>query len=411
MPLDKIKSVEHRLNSPYAAFATPDSSLHKVRRAALNPFFSTRRVQGHENLIKSKVDDVCHTLIDQYAGKRRVLTVNDLFGCLMADVVMEIAFGHSYNLIASQDFVHPFNTVTAKIVGMSHYFTHLPWLNTLANSLPESVLISWSGSFRPILVFRKEIAAEIRQILARNPGKEKTPMREDTLFAHLLNSGLPPHELTEARLHHEALAVVGAGIETTRWSITVAFYHILSNPSIHQRLSRELKTAIPDPTSIPSWAELSRLPYLSACVEEALRLSYGVVQRSPRVSPHQPLQYKSYLIPPGTAVSNDTYHMHHNETVFPDSHTYDPSRWLNNPKGPDSTKQLSRYMVTFGRGTRMCLGMQLAYAEIFISLATLMRRFEWELADGVESGDVEFVRDFVTPAPRDGSRGVRVFVK
>ena len=143
-----------------------------------------------------------------------------------------------------------------------------------------------------------------------------------------------------------------------------------------------------------------------------LRLSYGVVQRSPRVSPKRPVQYKSYTIPPGTAIGSDTYHMHHNERVFPDSHTYDPTRWLDNPKGPDGTKYLTRYMVAFGRGTRSCLGMQLAYAEIFITLATLMRRFEsWELCEGVEKGDVTFARDYITPVPRDGSKGVRVLVK
>ncbi len=59
----------------------------------------------------------------------------------------------------------------------------------------------------------------------------------------------------------------------------------------------------------------------------------------------------------------------------------------------------------------MCLGMQLAYAEIFLALATLMRRFEWRLAEGVEIADVQAKRDYITPVPRDGSRGVRVFVQ
>lgn len=103
--------------------------------------------------------------------------------------------------------------------------------------------------------------------------------------------------------------------------------------------------------------------------------------------------------------------MHHNERIFPRSHTYDPTRWLNNPKAPHSEKLLSRYMVAFSRGSRMCLGMQLAYAEIFLALATLMRRFEWRLAEGVEIADVQAKRDYITPVPRDGSRGVRVFVQ
>lgn len=144
----------------------------------------------------------------------------------------------------------------------------------------------------------------------------------------------------------------------------------------------------------------------------ALRLSYGAIQRSPRIAPSSPpFHYRNQLIPPGTHISSDTYHMHHNETIFPHSHTYDPTRWLNNPKAPCGIKPLSRYMVAFSKGNRMCLGMPLAYAEIYIVLATLMRRFECRLAEGVEVGDVQAKRDYVTPVPRDGSKGVRVLVE
>ena len=154
-PLDKPRSIEHRLNAPHSAFSTADSSLHRLRRTALNPFLSTRRVYEHESLIKSKVNQVCAILTDEYAGKGKVLTLNDLFGCLMADLVMEVAFGDSYNLIATKDFVHPFTMTTAKAVGMAHYFTHVPWLLTLTNWLPEELLMSWFGGFRPIILLRQ----------------------------------------------------------------------------------------------------------------------------------------------------------------------------------------------------------------------------------------------------------------
>lgn len=102
--------------------------------------------------------------------------------------------------------------------------------------------------------------------------------------------------------------------------------------------------------------------------------------------------------------------MHHNETVFPDSYTYRPERWLNNPKGPDGVKKLSRYMVAFGRGNRVCLGMPMAYCEIYLTLASLFRRFEMELHE-TGRADVDCKHDFVTPKARLDSLGVRVMVK
>lgn len=75
----------------------------------------------------------------------------------------------------------------------------------------------------------------------------------------------------------------------------------------------------------------------------------------------------------------DFLHVHYNERIFPDSTTYTPERWLGDPKGPDGVKQLSQYMVAFGRGARMCLGMQMAYCELYLVVESLKRKFEFEL--------------------------------
>ena len=276
---------------------------------------------------------------------------------------------------------------------------------------------------------------QIREILG-GQNKEAKLAAHGTVFAELLNSKLPSHELSQKRLQNEAVSVIGAGFETTRWALAVSSYHILANPSIYKRLRQELHEAIPNANEIPSCATLQNLPILSACIEEgtqkisklrfhppgikkpavsadsssstALRVGYGIVQRSPRSSP-EPFIYESYTIPPGYHFSSDAFHMHHHEEIFPDSYAYKPERWLGNPKGPDGVKSLSRYMVAFGRGSRMCLGMAMAYAEIYITLATLMRRFEFSL---YETGreNVEFWRDFLTPQPKPGSPGVRVLV-
>ena len=109
--------------------------------------------------------------------------------------------------------------------------------------------------------------AQIRNLLSSS-NQEQQKESQDTVFAELMNSKLPPHELSQHRLQNEAVSVIGAGFETTRWALTVQSYFILANPDIHQRLSQELREVIPDPDFIPSWSELQKLPYLSACIEE-----------------------------------------------------------------------------------------------------------------------------------------------
>ena len=74
--------------------------------------------------------------------------------------------------------------------------------------------------------------------------------------------------------------------------------------------------------------------------------------------------------------------------------------------------------MPFSRGTRMCLGHNLAWAELYIVLATVVRRCgDQERGGGMllwETGPecVDLCREFMVPvtAKEVGGRGVRVLV-
>jgi cytochrome P450 len=62
----------------------------------------------------------------------------------------------------------------------------------------------------------------------------------------MLHSDLPPHEKTPERLFQEAQVIVGGGILTTSWALTIAGFHIADKPHVFQKLRAELLQAIPD---------------------------------------------------------------------------------------------------------------------------------------------------------------------
>ena len=105
----------------------------------------------------------------------------------------------------------------------------------------------------------------------------------------------------------------------------------------------------------------------------------------------------------------DIWAVSHDENVFPDSFTFKPERWEGSPRAPDG-KHLSRYQVSFGRGTRACVGTQLGYAEIYLAIATLIRRFEFEPVE-FDIKDVQLHRDRFAVRPPLSSKGVRALVK
>lgn len=102
----------------------------------------------------------------------------------------------------------------------------------------------------------------------------------------------------------------------------------------------------------------------------------------------------------------DPVHMHHNEEVFPDSYSFKPERWLGDPA---AMKKLQRYNIAFSRGTRQCIGMNLAWAEMYLLLSTVFRRFEMEMWE-TDKSCVELKADFFLPRMKN-TEGVKVLIK
>ena len=88
--------------------------------------------------------------------------------------------------------------------------------------------------------------------------------------------------------------------------------------------------------------------------------------------------------------------MYHSN-VFLDSQTISPDRWLNKPVAENNRQNpLLRYLVPFSKGTRVCIGLNLAWVELYIGLATVFRRVDFELFEtGKEA--VEMAREFFVP--------------
>jgi len=121
------------------------------------------------------------------------------------------------------------------------------------------------------------------------------------------------------------------------------------------------------------------------------------------------MQYKNWTIPVGTAVGISAYYILHDPILFPSPSIFKPERWLD----PETSHQLDRYLISFGRGARSCVGVNLAYAELYIVSATLLRRFlKIKLYETVRE-DVETVHDCFAALSRfdEGRIGLQVEIE
>ncbi|KAI1818677.1 putative cytochrome P450 [Poronia punctata] len=418
---DKYEYYASQFGIPESVFGTVHHNLHRLRRGAMNRFFSKASVTKLEPTIHSKIDKLCRQL-STYIGTRKPLQLNMAFSCLTTDVVTMYAFAKSYDFLEDSSFETNFHAPIVAGTDLGPYIKQFRFIFPLMQALPDSWVTALNPKMGIYLQFQRDVKSQIRETQAQR-GLGKTLAQEQnlhaTIFHELLESDLPENEKTLSRLWQEGQIIIGAGTETTAWTLSVILFYILRDRTVYKNLMTELEAAIPDPTSHPSCNELEKLPYLSACISEGLRLSYGVSTRLQRVSPDGPMVYQpasdvsapksEYVIPRGTPVGMSSTLIHHDEKLFPHSKEFDPTRWLDAQGRRDRSRE--KYILSFSRGSRQCIGINLAYAELFMVTAILLRRLGPRLSL-YETGldDVEILHDCFVPLPKLDTKGIRVMV-
>ncbi|KAI9595174.1 cytochrome P450 [Syncephalis fuscata] len=199
-------------------------------------------------------------------------------------------------------------------------------------------------------------------------------------------------KLSEDQLIAESIVQLIAGTETTSLTLMWTIYLLLQNPETYHLLVDELYKALPDQQSSISHAEIKGLSYLNAVLYESMRLRPVVPTGSPRQVPLGGATICGFHIPEKSSnaahgvVSNQyvtypvTYIVHHLDSVFgPDPQEFRPSRWLDS-----SSEQLAVMRQTFlgfSIGTRACVGRNLAWLELRLTLAVLIRRFDFSVPE------------------------------
>lgn len=145
--------MQNRFNAPLATSSTPNHSLHRNRRAALNPFFSKRKISEHVPVVQSRVEHLCDRISNEYAGTSRILVLSDAWGCLTSDTVVGYCFERSYNFLDMPDFKAPFPIAVEALVNAVHYATQFPWISTVMQWIPDSVIAILSPPMKSVISF------------------------------------------------------------------------------------------------------------------------------------------------------------------------------------------------------------------------------------------------------------------
>ncbi|KAG2183109.1 hypothetical protein INT44_006090 [Umbelopsis vinacea] len=366
-------------------FTAIDSAEHARYRRILAPGFSQATLDGLENVImNSGVLALLNKFDAKYCDKAVPCNVFTEFGLLSFDVIGELAYGKSFEMIKLDS--HPFpGWLKVGVEARSHMFpllTTYPSVNRYPKAL-DALFPNAAAAMQKILKFSSDSIEE--------RANEKAAGRRDftQLMLEAINSTDGDVHLTPEEGHVTSVMLIITGSVTTSTMLTFVTYAVSKHPDVKEKLVQELINAMPDKNATISYKHARKdcLPYLWAIIMEVSRMYPAIPGGMPRLTPDGGDTIAGQFIPGGTVVDVPIWSIHHDDSVFEDPFEFKPERWL----GEDD-ETLMKYNVVFSVGPRMCAGKNLAMMEMTLTLAHLYRRYDVSLVEPEE--DMEIIQQF-----------------
>jgi cytochrome P450 len=209
-----------------------------------------------------------------------------------------------------------------------------------------------------------------------------------------------PSVVTDSRIAIYATSNVLAGSLATSQALAAAMTFLSENPAAQDKLFHDIvetenKEANADEASHekheeegPTALNLAlHIPYLEAVILESYRLHRTLSTNLERVVSSEGLTLPSgQHLPSGTFVGMNVSTLGRRSDIYGhDADTFNPLRWMQREGEDDEsfTKRkvgMNTSMITFGHGSRSCMGKNLVQLEMFKVLATLFGRYNVSVA-------------------------------
>jgi cytochrome P450 len=334
-------------------------ALHKRQRKLLAPPLHGARLREFGTTIQQIADQ--HVAKLTPGRKLRALSFTAAF---TLDVIVQTVFGAADEAEA--------RALRGLIDELVHSFTAL---FVVVPQLKREWFPPWSRFLSARDRFRNWTLAKIR-------GARKYPQQNASVMSLLLEARYDDaSEMDDDEICDQLVTLLLAGHETTAITLANCMSRVWQHPDIADGLRKELAQV----------DDVARAPYLSAFIDETLRLDVVVSDVGRR--PNQDFALDEQLTArKGQLIVISIEGVHTDPTIYPEPLTFRPERFLARRYAPHE-------FVGFGGGVRRCIGAAFSDLEAKIMLATLLRKVRWTLTRGKPD---RRVRRNVTMGPRHG---------
>ncbi|PLN79965.1 cytochrome P450 monooxygenase [Aspergillus taichungensis] len=350
------------LNAGPSSIVSASRDRHAVLRKQMSPGFSERAMREQEAIIRSYADSMIGAL--KRNGEAKVADLTRWYNYFTFDVMGHLVFGEPFDCL--------------KCTG------YHPWVSLIFDAIRSSSFLR-SASFWPWLtpLIRKFIPKEMqrRRLDQQEMARAKVALRKSIKDApyDLSASMLKPESGVTAQEYEATVqSIIIAGSETTATALSGVTFFLLNNPDKLERVVNEVRSAFASPEDI-SFVNINQLPYLLACLNEALRMYPPIPDAFPRNTTSNVEILLDQPVPPNTIVRMTHWATFHSPRNFARPDEYLPERWVG--ENPQFANDKKNAFQPFHVGPRNCIGRNLAYMEMRLAMALMLWHFDMELCE------------------------------
>ncbi|GIK01938.1 hypothetical protein Aspvir_005979 [Aspergillus viridinutans] len=369
-------------NSNTADIINANDRDHARYRKALAHGFSIKGACEQEPTIHGHIDKLVAQL-QSSADSRQPADLVTWYRLTTFDIIGDLAFGEHFGGLDRGRY-HPW------VAFMTRYTRLIPFFNAM-DAYPvifRTAFAFMSTSFQAITEHMQYSRALVQKRI--HSVSSSVQGRPDFVDSILRQRGTK-NELSEREIEANASVIIIAGSETPADLLCAVTYWLLRTPEVLRRVREELRDAIATPADITFHAVATKLPLLTACLSEALRLYPSVPGGLQRVTV-SPITLLGFTIPPNTQVGLHQFAAYTSPSNFHRPESFLPERWdpkvTNNPASPFYNDNREVFQP-FSAGPRNCIGKNLAYGIMRTALARVLWEFDLELCSESENWHVQ----------------------
>ncbi|CVK95404.1 related to pisatin demethylase cytochrome P450 [Fusarium mangiferae] len=356
-------------------FTTTDPEEHKALKRPVAQKFSMTSLRTLECMVDPCSEIFSNSMLDLQG---QVIDLGAWCQWYAFDVIGAITFSRRFGFMENRQDIN--NVISGIEAGLKYagIVGQIPSLHRfLLGNQTFRKIIAKLGAQDPIPIVTSMVLDAINEYDSQSPTME----RADFLAYFRQEQISTGKHISRRDLMNHLMNNLLAGSDTTGISLRAVFYYIIKDRRVYQKLQKEIDEAHQAGRLSPiiTFSESLELDYLQACIKEALRMHPGVSYPLERVVPGDGIQICGKYLPAGTIVGINAAVIHRDKSIFGvDADTFRPERWLDNDI--DRIKTMDRHNMTFGAGTRTCIGKNISIMEMAKFVPQILRQFDLEWA-------------------------------